>query len=136
MTSPVQLSLTTSRPVTEMIRWVETSVARVLRTYGYRVTASGAESVTLTRAGGRAWWLLPFSSLAFWWSDRPAAQVVFLIDATPGGSRTRVIGNLPVRMSRILAEMPHTPTGTPARAAASASSDSPESTIAPVRYES
>lgn len=102
----VELEWLTDRPLADVRNWATTRLLPALAHYGFRVEQQSADHILLTRRRS-AWWLVPFSVLAFLLSPDERGYVSLSFAGEPGRqSRMQVVGNVPARIRRILLDLP------------------------------
>lgn len=102
----VELEWLTDKPLAEVRVWATTKLLPALAHYGYRVEQQSADHILLTRRRS-AWWLIPFSVIAFWLSPDERGYVSVDFPASSGPqSRMEVVGNVPAKIRRILLDLP------------------------------
>lgn len=106
MASATEPVWTADRPVDQIRAWAQRVLLPALRTYGFRVERESQSAVLLIRRRS-AWWLLPFSVLAFWLSPQQKDQVSLSFSAQDAlHGRMAVLGEIPAKVRAILLDLP------------------------------
>lgn len=106
MASATELVWAADRSPDRVRAWAHDVLLPALRTYGFRVDRQSESTILLIRRRS-AWWLIPFSVLAFWLSPQRMEQIslVFSAQDSTRGQMT-VLGALPNKVREILLGLP------------------------------